>query len=215
MNNSEQDEDTKELCPSDKREGNAKRLINLIEKDMNNGKVLYSRFLNYSNKIVRNYHDAEDVVSHFILNLIKKGALTYEYQVNGSFDKELIRWLYRGVRNLSISLLRERNKLNASSLSDRDDEDFAFIDRSWVKQQREEVPDIRASRKEAQRIILENIPNLEPEYREILTQRYFGRASYKQLSETQQIPIGTVKSRLHAAKKKFSRLKGVAVLAFN
>lgn len=215
MVNSGDCENTKELCSSDKREDNAKRLINLIEKDMSNGRVLYNRFFNYSKKIVRNYHDAEDVVSHFILNLIKGGAPTYKYNINDSFDKELTRWVYRGIRNLSISLLRERNRLNASSLSDRDDEDFAFIDRSGVKQQREEVPDIRASRKETQEIILENIPNLKPEHRNILTQRYFDCASYKQLSETQHIPIGTVKSRLHTAKKEFSELEGVAVLAFN
>ena len=213
MDNLGEDEDPKDLCTFDKREENAEKLINFIEKDINNGRVLYNRLFNYSNKIVRNYHDAEDVVSHFILNLIKRGALTYEYNINGSVDGKLTRWLYRGVRNLSISLLRDRNRLNVSSLSSRDDEDFIFINEYCCKQ--EEAPDKRASRKEALRVVFENIPNLKPEYRNVLTQRYFDYASYKEISETQHIPMGTVKSRLYYAKKKFSELEDVVALAVN
>jgi len=213
MVNSEDGKNLKDLYSSNKRGENAKRLINLIEKDINNGRVLYNRFLNYSNKIVRNYHDAEDVLSCFILNLINRGALNYIYEVNGSFDKELNRWLYRGVRNLSRRFLRNRKRLNVYSLFGGDDEDSAFIDKYCCEQ--EEAPDKIASKKETLSIILDKISDLEPEHRTLLTQRYFEGASYTRISETQNIPIGTVKSRLNKAKKKFLRLKGVAALAAN
>ncbi len=216
MNNSKKEgEDLKDICPSDKRKGNAKRLIDLIESDMNNGRVLYNRLFNYSNRIVRNYHDAENVLSHFILNLINGKSLTYIYNINGSADGKLIRWLYGGVRNLSISYLRDRNRLKICSLSDRDEKDFAFIDEYLSKQGEGEVPDIKACKKEVFGVVFDNIPNLKPKYRDILTQRCSNRGSYKEISKTLHIPIGTVKSRLHIAKKKFSRLRGVAALTAN
>src|SRR3989344_153588 len=208
----EEDEDLSDLRPFEKREDNAKRLISLIEKDMDNGRVLYNRLINYSNKIVGNYHDGEDIVSHFILHLIDGGALTYKYNLNGCVDCKLTRWLYRGVRNLSISLLRERNRMNILSFSDKDTEDFVFIDEYWCKQKQEEVPYKKLSRKEIQMTVSENIPHLKPEFGNVLTQRYFGCASYKQISETQHIPIGTVKSRLNTAKKRLSGLKGIVAL---
>ncbi|MDD5192605.1 MAG: RNA polymerase sigma factor [Candidatus Nanoarchaeia archaeon] len=213
MGDSEGDEDLSDLRPFEKRGENAKRLINLIEKDMGNGRVLYNHLLNYSKKLVGNYHDAEDVVSHFILNLIDGKAFTYKYNLNGSVDWKLKRWLCRGVRNLSISLLRNKGILNV--YPNKDDEDFVFFDRYLSKQKQEEVPERRVSRKETRKVVFENILHIRPEYRSILTQRYFNHASYKKISETQHIPIGTVKSRLHTAKKKFSRLEGVIALAAN
>jgi len=41
-------------------------------------------------------------------------------------------------------------------------------------------------------------------YREILLLAYFQRMSYQQISESLQIPLGTVKSRLHAAVANFA-----------
>lgn len=215
MINSKEDGDLRDLCLFDKRGENAKRLINLIEKDMNNGRSLYNRLFNYSNRIVRNYHDAEDVLSHFILNLINGKSLTYIYFINGSADGKLIRWLYRGVRNLSISLLRDRNRLDICSLDSRDDENFALVDKYWFKQKQEEAPGNIMSKEETHRIVFEKIPDLKPKYRDILTQRVSNQGSYKEISEALHIPMGTVKSRLHKAKKKFLELKGVAALTVN
>jgi RNA polymerase sigma-70 factor (ECF subfamily) len=41
--------------------------------------------------------------------------------------------------------------------------------------------------------------------REILVLAYFNKFSYKQMSDILSIPIGTVKSRLHAAIGRFSK----------
>jgi RNA polymerase sigma-70 factor (ECF subfamily) len=41
-------------------------------------------------------------------------------------------------------------------------------------------------------------------YREILLLAYFQKMSYQQISESLSIPLGTVKSRLHAAVANFA-----------
>ncbi len=48
------------------------------------------------------------------------------------------------------------------------------------------------------------VDELPEHHREILALSYFQRMSYQQMSEVLQIPLGTVKSRLHAAVGLFS-----------
>ena len=43
------------------------------------------------------------------------------------------------------------------------------------------------------------VDGLPGHYREILLLSYFQKMSYTQISETLEIPLGTVKSRLHSA----------------
>ncbi len=48
------------------------------------------------------------------------------------------------------------------------------------------------------------VDGLSPHHREILLLSYFQRMSYQQMSESLEIPLGTVKSRLHAAVASFA-----------
>ena len=49
------------------------------------------------------------------------------------------------------------------------------------------------------------IDQLSPTLREILLLAYFQKLSYAQIAEDLEIPLGTVKSRLHAAVAAFGR----------
>ena len=48
------------------------------------------------------------------------------------------------------------------------------------------------------------VDDLPPHYREILLLSYFQKLSYNQISDSLQIPHGTVKSRLHSAVAHFA-----------
>jgi RNA polymerase sigma-70 factor, ECF subfamily len=48
------------------------------------------------------------------------------------------------------------------------------------------------------------VDGMPPHYREILLLSYFQRLSYNQIAELLEIPLGTVKSRLHAAVANFA-----------
>ena len=50
------------------------------------------------------------------------------------------------------------------------------------------------------------IAALAPAHREVLRLRYFGDLSYAELAEAMQVPIGTIMSRLHAARKALAGL---------
>ncbi len=49
------------------------------------------------------------------------------------------------------------------------------------------------------------VDELPPHYREILLLSYYQRMSYNQIAETLEIPLGTVKSRLHSAVEAFGK----------
>jgi RNA polymerase sigma-70 factor (ECF subfamily) len=57
---------------------------------------------------------------------------------------------------------------------------------------------------EKQRLVKQVVDDLPVHYREILLLSYFQKLSYNQISDSLQIPLGTVKSRLHSAVAHFA-----------
>jgi RNA polymerase sigma-70 factor (ECF subfamily) len=58
---------------------------------------------------------------------------------------------------------------------------------------------------ERARLVQKAVDELPWSLREILLLAYFQRLSYSQIADTLEIPLGTVKSRLHAAVAAFAR----------
>ena len=58
---------------------------------------------------------------------------------------------------------------------------------------------------ERDRLVQQVVDVLPDHHREILLLAYFQRLSYSQMAESLEIPIGTVKSRLHAAVALFAK----------
>jgi len=67
------------------------------------------------------------------------------------------------------------------------------------------VPYDDVERSETVARVNEVIANMPENLREILGLAYFNQFSYKQMAEMLGIPIGTVKSRLHAAVARFAK----------
>lgn len=65
-------------------------------------------------------------------------------------------------------------------------------------------PDAPAEAQDEASAVKAVVDELPEHHREILALSYFQRMSYQQMSEVLQIPLGTVKSRLHAAVALFS-----------
>ena len=57
---------------------------------------------------------------------------------------------------------------------------------------------------ERQLLVKQVVDEMPAHYREILLLSYFQRMSYSQISDSLNIPLGTVKSRLHAAVANFA-----------
>ena len=61
-------------------------------------------------------------------------------------------------------------------------------------------------RREDQELVRHCVDELPSHLREILLLAYFEQLSYKEMSEALEIPLGTVKSRLHAAVAAFAKV---------
>jgi len=124
----------------------------------------------------------------------------------GSFDpKRRFRpWLYTIATNKARDLLRSRHRKHTVQLDDTS-EDISSSD-IWGNLMREETgpSDILEKKQQAQQV--QKIIGQMPQHlQEILILAYYNQFSYKEMAEMLDIPLGTVKSRLHAAVAVFAR----------
>jgi RNA polymerase sigma-70 factor (ECF subfamily) len=66
-------------------------------------------------------------------------------------------------------------------------------------------PDAKMDTEEMNKKVQRAVEMLSPTLREILLLAYFNRLSYAAISDELEIPLGTVKSRLHAAVASFAK----------
>ena len=100
------------------------------------------------------------------------------------------------------SARRAAVSLNASLTSEGDEDRGAFVDLLEADLPSPSAPLLDAERS---RVVKEVMDGLPPHLREILLLSYFQRLSYNQIADGLDIPLGTVKSRLHTAVAAFAR----------
>ena len=103
-------------------------------------------------------------------------------------------WLYRLASNASIDLLRREKRQRAVSL---DDEELRL-----------DLPDTRltpheeAERAELRETIQAGLNALPDDYRAVLILRELHQLSYQEISDTLDVDVGTVKSRISRGRKR-------------
>ncbi|MFD1850091.1 RNA polymerase sigma factor SigW [Oceanobacillus bengalensis] len=152
----------------------------------------------YQNKIYQhcyrmlgNAHEAEDMAQE---------AFIRAYVNIDSFDdrRKFSTWLYRIATNLSIDRIRKRKPdyfLDAEVKGTDGLDMYSQIsteDRSPV----EEVENL-----ELKRYIHNEISQLPPKYRSIIILRYLEEFSLQEISDILDIPLGTVKTRIHRGRE--------------
>jgi RNA polymerase sigma-70 factor (ECF subfamily) len=141
---------------------------------------------------------AEDVFQETFLQI---------HQSADQFDLErrFRPWLFTIAANKARDLMRSQarrptNPLQAS-ISPGDDESGTFID---LMESSQALPGEPLERQELQQQVHKAVMGMPEHLREILLLSYFHQFPYKQISDILQIPLGTVKSRLHAAVAHFA-----------
>jgi RNA polymerase sigma-70 factor (ECF subfamily) len=144
-----------------------------------------SRLFNGLVQIVRRLPEAEDLTQEtFILAFTKLSS----FQGNSAFYT----WLYRIGYNLAITRIR-RLKSSVSLDSQREaGVDFAGDGES---------PSDRMEQDEQAVLVRTALDQLSEEHRTILILREMEEMDYEALSEVLDLPIGTVRSRLHRARE--------------
>jgi RNA polymerase sigma-70 factor (ECF subfamily) len=109
-------------------------------------------------------------------------------------------WLFTIAANKARDLMRSQarrptNPLQAN-ISGGDDESGQFID---LMESADPMPGEAMEREELQKVVQKTVEGMPEHLREILLLSYFHQFPYKEISDILGIPLGTVKSRLHAA----------------
>jgi len=104
-------------------------------------------------------------------------------------------WLFRIARNECIDVMRRRQRAARHAANHAHDPRAPYDD-----------PSVLAEKSEAKARLWKAIQRLSNEHKEALVLREFHGMSYRELAETLEIPIGTVMSRLAAARKKLRSL---------
>ena len=114
-------------------------------------------------------------------------------------------WFYAILRNTCFSFLRRRKVRKESSLDAARDAGFDVPDPA-------PGPDTSFEDRETRAIVLRELRKLDPAHREILLLRHYEGLKYREIAGILGCPIGTVMSRLYAARRALgARLRGCGV----
>jgi len=117
-------------------------------------------------------------------------------------------WLYTVARNHCIDYLR-KNKLPTTSI------DKMMLDEDGKRNTFDLIskdlnPEQVMEKKQRIAILRQIVDKLKPKYRDLVKLRYFKELSYEEISETLDIPLGTVKAQLHRSREQlFKIMSGV------
>ncbi len=152
------------------------------------------RLYNTVYRLVDNAEDAQDVVQDAFLNA---------YQSLGSFkgDSQFFTWLYRIAVNTAISLKRKQRLTVTSRAVRTGTGDLEPLDASEVSR-----PEYALEKAEQERRIQNALNRLSVEHRTVLLLKDIEGQKYETMAEILQVPIGTIRSRLHRARLELREL---------
>jgi RNA polymerase sigma-70 factor (ECF subfamily) len=145
-------------------------------------------------RLVDHPEDAQDVVQETFLNA---------YQSLNGFkgDSLFFTWLYRIAVNTAISLKRKKKAALRIDASRNGEQGVEPPDPSVASQ-----PGHALERAEQERRVHQALNRLSPEHRAVLVLKDMEGQKYETMAEVLQVPIGTIRSRLHRARLELREL---------
>lgn len=146
------------------------------------------RLFNTVLRLVGNTEDAYDVVQETFLN-------AYKSLDNFKGDAEFFTWLYRIAYNTAISLRRKQKGAVSIDAGRNGEASVEPLDASLTSQ-----PGHAIEKAEQEKRIQDALNRLSPEHRAVLILKDMEGQKYETIAEILQVPIGTIRSRLHRAR---------------
>jgi RNA polymerase sigma-70 factor (ECF subfamily) len=145
--------------------------------------------------------DAQDLVQDAFVKAFQK---LDQFQGDSSFYT----WIYRIAVNLALSDRRSRRHrlMNGLQLHDREG---AGVDRADPSPESDPVAVL--DRREREGMVEEALRKLCPEHRAVIILKDFDGHRYDEIAAILNIPVGTVRSRLHRARSELRGLLGDAL----
>ena len=142
-------------------------------------------------RMLGNRHEAEDTAQE---------AFIRAYVNIDSFDerRKFSTWLYRIATNLTIDRIRKRKPDYYLDAEVKGTDGLNMYSQLPDEQR---LPGEEVENMELQRYIHHEIAELPPKYRSIIILRYLEDFSLKEISDILDIPLGTVKTRIHRGRE--------------
>ncbi|MEC5425821.1 RNA polymerase sigma factor SigW [Virgibacillus sp. C22-A2] len=150
-----------------------------------------NRIYQHCYRMLGNAHEAEDIAQE---------AFIRAYVNIHSFDdrRKFSTWLYRIATNLTIDRIRKRKP---DYYLDAEVKGTEGLDMYSQLADDSRLPGEEVESLELQRYIHKEISGLPPKYRSIIILRYLEEFSLQEISDILDIPLGTVKTRIHRGRE--------------
>lgn len=153
--------------------------------------------LSFARRILGDLHSAENCTQEAFLRIYREAD---KYRHPRPFKT----WLYALLRNVLKNELRRRERKDApvQSLEGRENSDDSreglspAVAAALATDDRDR-PDVQVEMNETQKQVLAVLQTLEPDDRECFFLHRFDGMKYREIAEVMEIPLGTVRSRIH------------------
>ena len=181
-----------------------KRISQVIKGDQeaysDNVEIYQDKVFQICYRMLGNRHEAEDVAQEAFLRA---------YLNIHTFKKDLkfSSWLYRIATNLCIDRMRKK-KPDYYLVSEVSGTDGLTLYSQIPSEQR--TPDQDVENMELSETIQQEISKLPEKYRSVIVLRYIDELSLNEISDVLELPLGTVKTRIHRGRDQLKeQLKNV------
>ncbi|WP_338553261.1 RNA polymerase sigma factor SigW [Paenibacillus sp. KS-LC4] len=142
-------------------------------------------------RMLSNRQEAEDVVQEAFMRVYRN---LERYDETLKFST----WIYRIATNLCIDKLRKRKPVYSL---DAESTDHEGLDGYSMIPSDNRTPESETLLSETQRIIHQAIDSLPPKYKTVMMLRYIEDLSLQEISEVMDIPVTTIKTRVHRGRE--------------
>ncbi|WP_096155922.1 MULTISPECIES: RNA polymerase sigma factor SigW [Bacillus] len=144
-----------------------------------------------SYRMVGNAHEAEDIAQEAFIRAYMN---IHTYDTNRKFST----WLYRIATNLTIDRIRKKKPDYYLDAEVAGTEGLTMYSQVAADVQ---LPEEELQSLELQEEIQQQILSLPDKYRSVIVLKYIDELSLKEISEILELPVGTVKTRIHRGRE--------------
>ena len=183
-------ERTEALLIADLCEGDETALAPLVEK--------YKRMVyRLAMQITKNHADADDVMQETFIKVYRS---IRTFRKDAAFET----WLYRIAVNEALNFVKRRERQRESTLETASEAEYEAITR--YRAQIANDPHIHAEKAELRHHVTEAVNNLSLKHRTVVILHEFEGLTHAEIASILNCSEGTVRSRLHYARKKLRTL---------
>lgn len=132
--------------------------------------------------------DAQDIAQEAFVNAFEKLS---SFKGQAAFYS----WLFRIALNAAVSARRKTRRMSVSVESRRDESGLEPTDENPANE-----PSYAMDVSDRQRLVRQALSELSDEFRTALVLKEMDGMSYEEIAEVAEVPLGTVRSRIHRAR---------------